>query len=251
MSDSLVIITFFVVFSLILVGAALALGIFMNWRSEQRLKERRLKAELSTAREYIDQRLDEINQAYANNYGLWADANRLPIEAQPQSNNQVPQLVTQSDDFLSRLGIDRQSVQIKRNQVLLLMPIDKKHDAIMLSMQRACSANLFSAVRRDQDYVQLHLLGRIVQMILESELVICDISTRNPNVLYELGIAHALNKKTVIVSEQSQLEKSPFDVQSNRILLYFGQLDLEVKLKEALKEIRFKIFDRLGPTSHN
>ena len=198
---------------------------------------------MSYAREYIERRLDEINHTYANNYNLWAEANRLPVEAQASDNNQD----AVGEDFLSRIGIDISKIKIKDNQVLILMPIDKKYISVFRALQEACKINLYSPIRSDQDFVQVHLLGRIVQLILESELIICDISTRNPNVLYELGIAHALNKNTIIVSEQSELDKSPFDIQSNRILLYKDHYDLQIKLTEALKEIKFKLFERLGP----
>ncbi len=35
----------------------------------------------------------------------------------------------------------------------------------------------------------------ILKKILESEFVLCDLSAKNPNVFYELGIRQAFNKK--------------------------------------------------------
>ena len=69
--------------------------------------------------------------------------------------------------------------------------------------------------------------------------------------MYELGIAHALNKNTIIISEQKELDQSPFDVQSNRILLYRDHYDLEMKLTRALHEFKFKTISRLGLDSHS
>lgn len=49
-------------------------------------------------------------------------------------------------------------------------------------------------------------------------LVLCDISTYNPNVLYELGLRHYHNKPTVIVQEESQ--KHIFDLRPFNIITY-------------------------------
>lgn len=224
--------------------ASVVVSTFLLFRESSRRSEiRKIKAELSFEREYIDRQLDEINQVYSNNYNLWIEANRLPVEAQPSRDEHN----SSSENFLSRIGIDVSKIELKKNQVLILMPIDKKYVSIFRSLQDACKKNLYSPVRSDQDFVQIHLLGRIVQLILESELVICDISTRNPNVLYELGIAHAMNKNTIIISQQNELEQSPFDVRSNRILLYKDHYDLEVKLSAALNETKYKTISRLGP----
>lgn len=52
--------------------------------------------------------------------------------------------------------------------------------------------------------------------ILRSDFVVADISTLNPNVLYELGIRHAVRKNTTIVISENEL-KYPFDL--NHILI--------------------------------
>ena len=58
---------------------------------------------------------------------------------------------------------------------------------------------------------------------------IANISGRNPNVFYELGLAHALGKPVIIVSES--LSDIPFDINSSRILAFDDEKDLETKLK--------------------
>lgn len=41
--------------------------------------------------------------------------------------------------------------------------------------------------------------GRIVQNIYDNEMVVCDVSCRNPNVMFELGMRLAFDKPTIIV----------------------------------------------------
>lgn len=49
-------------------------------------------------------------------------------------------------------------------------------------------------VRADDTIKTDYIVVGIIQKIVESEMVICDFSARNPNVMYELGIRHAFNK---------------------------------------------------------
>lgn len=58
-------------------------------------------------------------------------------------------------------------------------------------------------------------------LILEADLVVCDISVHNANVFYELGIRHALRKKsTVMIKGQPTPDGTPFDLLTDRYLAY-------------------------------
>jgi hypothetical protein len=52
-----------------------------------------------------------------------------------------------------------------------------------------------------------------------SRLVIADLSLPNPNVYYELGVAHTLGKKAVLLTQKDP-EKLPFDLRQLRIINY-------------------------------
>ena len=58
-------------------------------------------------------------------------------------------------------------------------------------------------------------------MILEADLVICDITVHNANVFYELGIRHALRRKhTVMIRGEGSADVTPFDIATDRYLAY-------------------------------
>lgn len=58
-------------------------------------------------------------------------------------------------------------------------------------------------------------------LILEADLVICDITVHNANVFYELGIRHALRKKhTVLLKGDPSADTTPFDLSTDRYLKY-------------------------------
>jgi hypothetical protein len=58
-------------------------------------------------------------------------------------------------------------------------------------------------------------------LIIEADLVICDITIHSANVFYELGIRHALRKKHTILIKGSPFgDKAPFDISTDRYLTY-------------------------------
>ncbi len=58
-------------------------------------------------------------------------------------------------------------------------------------------------------------------LIIEADVVICDITVHNANVFYELGIRHALRRKhTVLIRGEGSADKTPFDLSTDRYLAY-------------------------------
>jgi hypothetical protein len=51
-----------------------------------------------------------------------------------------------------------------------------------------------------------------------AEVVVADITGNNPNVFYELGLAHALGKEVILLAQGD--EHAPFDVSTSRLLRY-------------------------------
>ncbi len=58
-------------------------------------------------------------------------------------------------------------------------------------------------------------------LILEADLVVCDITVHNANVFYELGIRHSLRKKrTLLIRGEPTSDAPPFDILTDRFLSY-------------------------------
>jgi hypothetical protein len=82
-------------------------------------------------------------------------------------------------------------------------------------------------------------------LIVEADLIICDITIHNANVFYELGIRHALRKRrTVMIKGQPVADSPPFDLLTDRYHSYplkdpaSAKDDLVKVLKAALSSIR-------------
>jgi hypothetical protein len=73
----------------------------------------------------------------------------------------------------------------------------------------------------------------IFSLIIEADLVLCDVTIHNANVFYELGIRHSLRKKcTVLIKGMPSADATPFDINADRYLQY--DLDAPKNKLEAL-----------------
>lgn len=73
----------------------------------------------------------------------------------------------------------------------------------------------------------------IIERLVQSDLVIADLTGTNPNVMYEIGIRHAFNKPIVQIAQKEQ--KLPFDLGAERTI-FFDILDLR-DVESAKKKI--------------
>lgn len=74
-------------------------------------------------------------------------------------------------------------------------------------------------VRADADIFGTgKIIDQIWQGINRAKVLVAELTSRNPNVFYELGLAHALNKPVVLVSRTE--EDVPFDLQHIRVIYY-------------------------------
>lgn len=74
------------------------------------------------------------------------------------------------------------------------------------------------AVRGDSLYRPSTIVDDIWQGIRGAKLLVAELTGRNPNVFYELGLAHAVSKPVILLSES--IDDVPFDLRSIRVLLY-------------------------------
>lgn len=84
------------------------------------------------------------------------------------------------------------------------------------------------------------LLDDIIKGIAESEFVIADLTDKNPNVFYELGIAHQLRKQVIIITQKE--DDVPSDLKGHKWNLYNisskeGIDNLEEKIKKSFNKL--------------
>ena len=73
-------------------------------------------------------------------------------------------------------------------------------------------------LRADQIATPAQITGEIWERIQNSRFLIADVTGQNPNVFYEVGFAHALQKQVILLVERG--DRVPFDIQGIRYLSY-------------------------------
>lgn len=97
----------------------------------------------------------------------------------------------------------------------------------------------YKPYRVDENTISDSIINKIFEGVQNCEMALCDLSNRNPNVLYELGLRQAYNKPVVLVKDEKT--ENIFDVSvistvpynSNR--LYENVLEAQEKICESLK----------------
>jgi nucleoside 2-deoxyribosyltransferase len=76
----------------------------------------------------------------------------------------------------------------------------------------------FKPYRADEIYGSRPFMQDILDSIKKSDVILAEITGRNPNVMYEMGVAYAWKKPIVILSQT--MEDVPFDLRHYRVLIY-------------------------------
>lgn len=92
--------------------------------------------------------------------------------------------------------------------------------------------------RGDTDVLTIPVLEKIKKYIEDADVLIADCSGRNPNVFYELGIAHTLNKKVILIS-MDDVREAPADIRHYEFINYQLEKHEEflAKLDNALRGV--------------
>ena len=106
--------------------------------------------------------------------------------------------------------------------VFVLMPYSEDFDYVFDDFLQPIFANAKKAkfqVNRAKDLQnQRSILNDIVEQIDQSDLIVADLTDCNPNVFYELGLAHAFRRPAILITQD--IESLPFDLQVYKTLEY-------------------------------
>jgi len=131
----------------------------------------------------------------------------------------------------------------------VMMPFSEVYDRIYRDLVvPAVEDTGLSAVRADEIQGTGFVMEQIRAAIQQSRLCVADVTDRNPNVLYEVGFAEATRKPIVLIA--SSLSRVPFDLASQRVLLYSTDFDysrdlLRRAIAHVLTEDRFAEAEKL------
>lgn len=133
--------------------------------------------------------------------------------------------------------IERNEKLISENNIknaFVIMAIKQKaeDDDILQSIKRASESKGIMATRVDDINHSGKITPLITNGIKNSKYIICEISEERPNVYYELGYAHGLNKEVILIAKEGT--KLHFDIKDYNVIFYNTLSQLERELKNRL-----------------
>ena len=116
----------------------------------------------------------------------------------------------------------------------VLMPFSAEfNDVYTLGIKAACHEAGAYCERVDEQIFTESILDRIYNQISKADIIVSDMSTRNPNVFYETGYAHALGKQVILLTQRA--DDIPFDMKHYPHIIYSSITHLKVELKRRVE----------------
>ena len=120
------------------------------------------------------------------------------------------------------------------DHIAVMMPFSPKFDPVCEVIKKACSELGRRAVRVDDIYTSNKIIDDVFSTIVQGRLTVCDLTGRNPNVLYEAGLAHARGRDVILLTQNEK--DVPFDLAQIRYIKYLDNGEGREKLLRDLKE---------------
>jgi hypothetical protein len=142
----------------------------------------------------------------------------------------------------------RKDAKQRNGKCFVIMPFAQTFDEVYQTIREALEGPELNCIctRADDLIGGGHIIEDILRGIAEAEIVIVDLTGRNPNVFYELGIVQMVKdvKKVIMLSQDA--ESIPFDLKVFRCIVYKqtnqGAKELRGKLVEAVQAVAEKSF---------
>jgi hypothetical protein len=217
---------------------SVAIGVLMYLMSRSRNDRYDLelkRMQLDAMRQSLEKKGYEANESLMADPERWKSVNHLLIEALRRQDNAggAPSSTGALDTrFFESVGVNIRNIKVIKKRVFVLTPFHPKYEHTYKLIQSVCARLHLECVRGDEEFKPGAVLSHILELMAQASIIVVNIDGRNPNVYYELGIAHAIGKKTILLA--SDIDDVPFDLQSQRIVLYKTDEELERTLASFL-----------------
>lgn len=143
----------------------------------------------------------------------------------------------------NKVIFERVSLKQEKPKSFVLMPFDKKYEDLYNNFIKKLLGEVgFEVKRADEIFGTRPIIQDIVENIQKNRLVVAFVTEKNPNVFYEIGIAHTLNKDVIILTDD--VNKLPFDIRHLRCIQYDDSLAGSEKVRRDLKETVDQILNK-------
>lgn len=136
----------------------------------------------------------------------------------------------------SKVFFERLTATTSRPRAFVIMQFGEPFDDFFEHViRRVADEQGFEAFRAKDVYKPGMILEDITRDIVESEVVIAEITSGNPNVFYELGYAHAIGKQVILMADRAVADL-PFDIRGYRCIFYEDTIKGKPEVEEALRK---------------
>lgn len=123
--------------------------------------------------------------------------------------------------------------------ISVMMPFAPQFSPVYKSIKDAAKSVPLEVIRADEVWNEHTVIQDIINIIYDSAIVICDLTGKNSNVFYEMGVSHALGRHVIPIAQN--INDIPFDIQHHRFLQYLpnseGMLEMTEKLELRIKNL--------------
>lgn len=116
--------------------------------------------------------------------------------------------------------------------VAVMMPFDDTFDVVYETIELAAGDAGLQCARADDIWENDHVMDDVLSLLWRSRVVVADLTGRSANVFYETGLAHALPRPTILLTQEK--DDVPFDLRSIRYLKYGVGTQQRATLREHL-----------------
>ncbi|MDX2135271.1 MAG: hypothetical protein SFV52_10800 [Saprospiraceae bacterium] len=143
------------------------------------------------------------------------------------------ELYVASDGEVEVFGIQ---IYRERPKIFVVMQFSKEYDELFEEVIKPVVEKMgYDCIRGDMFYKSQPILSDIIQSIIDSEAIIAEITPDNPNVFYEIGYSHAIDKPTILLCDKER-GKIPFDISGFRTLFYENTIPGKTRIENDLRK---------------
>lgn len=124
--------------------------------------------------------------------------------------------------------------KIEPKLVSVMMPFHPDFDNVYAVLKSTSEAVGLLSRRADDIWENPAIIQDVVSLIDRAKVVICDCTGRNPNVFYEIGIAHTIGREVILITQSEN--DIPFDLRHLRYVKYLNNGEGLTHLSERLKD---------------
>ncbi|HCT5133759.1 TPA: hypothetical protein OTZ50_003543 [Aeromonas hydrophila] len=201
---------------------------------DKRYDEERRRIEMEKLRESLEKRIYDLTERLVSKDERWRDVNHLLLDSQQNTRDHFKKKVNnvRKNEFLNSSGLTDSDYEVDPKLVFVITPFNEKFNDDFDVISSICQEVGLKCIRGDEEFIKGNVLGHILKQMVKARVVIANINGRNPNVFYELGLAHALEKPTLITSKTAH--EIPFDLRTQHLVLYKDIKDFREQLSKAL-----------------